>query len=307
MSNKSIEKKPSETALFAALRRTIANKEFKSEKFGPDDLAEYFLPPHFRFFLKFKKIQINTKNKLSGFLPGLNEYMIARTAFFDRLFVDALNNKTPQIVLFGAGYDSRPYRFANSNQGTRIFELDARPTQDRKKKCIRKARIDIPRHVTFVPINFNQESLKDILEKAGYDNNQKTLFIWEGVSYYLEKKSVDTTLEFVSRSSHHESALAFDYTISISEENIDDHYGVKEFTQTMKEHHANEELMFSLDEGEIESFLEQRGLNIVDHLNNEEIERMFLLDEKEVLIGRITGHFRFILASPNSCLQKKGT
>ena len=60
MSKKSIEERPSETALFAALRRTIANKEFKNEKFGPDDLAEYFLPPHFRFFLKFKKIRMNT-------------------------------------------------------------------------------------------------------------------------------------------------------------------------------------------------------------------------------------------------------
>ena len=92
MSKKGVEQKHSETALFAALRRAIANKEFKNEKFGPDDLAEYFLPPHFRFFLKFNRIRANTKNKLNGFLPGLNEYMIARTAYFDRLFVDALNN-----------------------------------------------------------------------------------------------------------------------------------------------------------------------------------------------------------------------
>ena len=300
MSKKGVEQKHSETALFAALRRAIANKEFKNEKFGPDDLAEYFLPPHFRFFLKFNRIRANTKNKLNGFLPGLNEYMIARTAYFDRLFVDALNNKTPQIVLLGAGYDSRAYRFAKSNHGTRIFELDIAPTQDRKKKCIKKARIDIPKHVTFVTINFNEESLKDVLEKAGYKNHQKTLFIWEGVSYYLEVESVDTTLEFVSHASHHESAIAFDYTISISEENINDYYGVKEFSQKMKEHHANEALMFSIDEGETESFLEQRGLKMVDHLDNKEIEKTFLLYENGSLIGQITGAFRFAMASPNN-------
>ena len=300
MSKKGVEQKHSETALFAALRRAIANKEFKNEKFGPDDLAEYFLPPHFRFFLKFNRIRANTKNKLNGFLPGLNEYMIARTAYFDRLFVDALNNKTPQIVLLGAGYDSRAYRFAKSNHSTRIFELDIAPTQDRKKKCIKKARIDIPKHVTFVPINFNEESLKDVLEKAGYKNHQKTLFIWEGVSYYLEVESVDTTLEFVSHASHHESAIAFDYTISISEENINDYYGVKEFSQKMKEHHANEALMFSIDEGETESFLEQRGLKMVDHLDNKEIEKTLLLNENGSLIGQITGAFRFAMASPNN-------
>jgi hypothetical protein len=54
MSKKGVEQKPSETAIVAALHRAIANKEFKNERFGPDYLAEYFLYPHFRFFLKFK-------------------------------------------------------------------------------------------------------------------------------------------------------------------------------------------------------------------------------------------------------------
>lgn len=299
MSNNSVEQKPSETALFAALRRTIANKEYKNREFGPDDLAEYFLPPHFRFFLKFEAIRANTKDKLNRFLPGLNEYMIARTAYFDRLFVDALNNKTPQIVLLGAGYDSRAYRFAKLIHGTKIFELDIAPTQDRKKKCLKKAKIGIPQQVTFVPINFNQESLKNILEEAGYQSHQETLFIWEGVSYYLDAESVDATLGFISHSSHKESIIAFDYTVSITEENMNC-YGVKEFAQTMKEHHANEELLFSIDEGEIESFLEQRNLKVVEHLDNEEIERTHLIDDNGSLIGQITGHFRFVLASPKN-------
>jgi methyltransferase (TIGR00027 family) len=153
-------------------------------------------------------------------------------------------------------------------------------------------------------VNFNQDSLKDALEKAGYEKHQKTLFIWEGVSYYLEVESVDATLEFVSKGSHHESAIAFDYTTSISEENINDYYGAKEFSQTMKEHHANEELMFSIDEGETESFLEQRGLKMMDHLDNKEIEKTFLFKENGSLIGQITGHFRFVLASPKKQQEK---
>ena len=300
MTNKSVEQKPSETALFAALRRTIAHKEFRNEKFGPDDLAEYFLPPHFRFFLRFTKIRENTKNKLNDALPGLNEYMIARTAYFDRLFVDALDNEIRQIVLLGAGYDTRAYRFNQSNRGTKIFELDITPTQDRKKKCLKKARIDIPQHVRFVPINFKEESLKDVLEKAGYEDQVKTLFLWEGVSYYLDAESVDVTLDFVSHTSHQESAIAFDYTISLSEKNLNDYYGVREFAQTMKEHHANEELMFSIDEGKIESYLEQRGLKKLDHLDNGEIERTFLVKDNGALLGQITGHFRFVSASPKS-------
>jgi len=298
MMNKRVDKKPSKTALFAALRRAIAYQEFNNGKFGPDSFAQYFLPPHFRFFLRFKKIRANTQKKLNRFVPGGNEYMIARTAYFDKLFINALNQRIPQIVLLGAGYDSRPYRFERSNHGTKIFELDIASTQSRKQRCIKKAGIDIPKFVTYVPLNFNVESVKSALEKAGYHVDQKTLFIWEGVSYYLEMESVDKTLEFVSRTSHNENSIAFDYIIPISKENIDDYCGAKEFAQTMKDHHSSEAIMFSIDEGDIESFLAKRGLKIVDHLENENIERTFLLKENGTLLGRITGHFRFVLASP---------
>jgi methyltransferase (TIGR00027 family) len=173
-------------------------------------------------------------------------------------------------------------------------------TQNRKKNCLKKAQIDIPKPVALVPIDFNKESLKDILEKAGYKNHEKTLFIWEGVSYYLEPESVDATLAFINHSSHDESVIAFDYTISISEENINNYYGVKEVAQSMKKHHANEELMFAIDEGKIESFFKQRGLKLVNHLDNKEIEKRFLINENGLLIGHITGSFRFAMASPAS-------
>jgi len=300
MSKNGVAQKPSKTALFTTLRRTIANKEYQNNRFGSDNLAEIFLPPHFRFFLKFKKVRLNTKDKLNAFSPGMNEYIIARTAYFDRLFVAALKDKTPQIVLLGAGYDSRAYRFANFNQGTKIFELDSAPTQARKKKCLKQARIDIPQPVTFVPIDFNQESLKDVLEKAGYQDHQKTLFIWEGVSYYLDAGSVDATLGFVANCSHQDSAIAFDYTISISEDNLNDYYGAKELSQMMKEEHANEELLFSIDEGKIEPFLEKRHLKMVEHLDKDEIERTFLTGDEGILIGQITGHMRFVLAAPKN-------
>ena len=303
MSKKGVEKEHSETAIFAALYRAIANKESKNERFGSDYLAEYFLPSHFKFFIKFKRIRVNVKNKDNKLTPGMYGYMLARTAFFDNVFIDALNKNIPQIVLLGAGYDTRAYRYAKLNNTTKIIELDIATTQNRKMKCLKKAQIEIPKHATLVPINFNKELLKDVLEKAGYENNEKTLFIWEGVSYYLEPESVDATLEFVNNSSHNESVIAFDYAISISEENIDNYYGAKEFAQTWMKHRSGEPFKFAIDEGKIESFLEQRGLKIVNHLDNREIEKTFLLNENGSLIGQINGSFRFVLASPNSKSQ----
>jgi len=300
MSKDGVEKRHSETALFAALYRAIANKEFKNQRLGSDDLAEYFLPSHFKFFIKFNKIRANVKNKSKKLTPGIYEYMLARTAFFDTVFIEALNKKISQIVLLGAGYDTRAYRFAMLNKGTKIIELDMGTTQNRKMKCLKKAQIDIPGSVRLVPIDFNKEELTEVLEKAGYENYEKTLFIWEGVSYYLAPQSVDAALEFVYRSSHKESVIAFDYVIAISKENIHNYYGVKEFAHTWRKHRSNELFRFEIEEGKIESFLEQRGLKIVNHLDNEEIERTFLLNENGSLIGQITGSFRFAMASPYS-------
>ena len=296
MSTQGVEAKPSETAFFAALRRALANKDSNNEKFGPDFLAEYFLPSHFRFFFKFKKIRENTKDKLNAFLPGLNEYMIARTVYFDRLFVDAIKKEFPQIVLLGAGYDTRAYRFAELNKSTKVIELDADPTQNWKKKCLKKAKIDMPENVTLAPINFNTESLKDVLEKAGYDPAKKTLFIWEGVSYYLESESVDATLGFVKESAHPESIIAFDYVVPLTVEN-ENAFGVKKFFESMKKEHEDESLVFSIDEGKIETFLEERGLKVIEHLNNEQIEQKLLTFEGS-LLGQITASFHFISASP---------
>ncbi|MEN8242829.1 MAG: SAM-dependent methyltransferase [Chloroflexota bacterium] len=298
MENPRQEIKESETAFFSALRRAIANKDYKSRRLGPDDLAEYFLPPYFRFFLRFKKVRENTKEKLDGFLPGLTEFVIARTSYFDDLFVDALEKNFQQIVFLGAGYDSRAYRFEALAKETKIYELDAAPTQNRKNACLKKAKIQVSPNVIFVPIDFNINSLKNTLNDAGYQDNQRTLFIWEGVSYYLESESVDATLAFVSQNSHHESLIAFDYTISVTENTLNDHYGVKEFSQTMKEHHPNEELLFSIEKGQIITYLEKRGLKVLEHLDNHEIEKRFLLDDQGDLIGHMTGHFCFVLASP---------
>ena len=97
MTAKNVQQKPSETAVFAALHRAIAHKDYPNERFGADFLAEYFLPPHFRFFIRFKNIRANVKNKLKEAFPGLHEYMIARTAFFDRIFREALTNKIPKL------------------------------------------------------------------------------------------------------------------------------------------------------------------------------------------------------------------
>ncbi len=297
-----VDQRPSETAVFAALHRAIAHRVYQNEKHGPDNFAEKFLPGSYQFWVQFKFVQANTRKKLNEIFPGIHEYMIARTAWLDGIFLKALQSQVPQIAILGAGYDSRAYRFVRHNQGTSIFELDSPPTQERKLDCLKKAKIPIPEQVSLIPIDFNRQSVQETLEKAGFDIQKESLFIWEGVTYYLEARAVEAILKLISQVSHPNSNLAFDYAITLTEKNIDQ-YGSRKFIESMEKHHQNEKLLFSIEAGRAKDYLGEAGLEVLQHLDHTEIEQEFLMDEKGTLIGRIPAHFRFILAKPQGIDQ----
>lgn len=298
MIDRSVTQKPSETALFVALRRALAHLKFPGEHCSSDGMAIHFLPSSFRFFLKFKKVRENTWQKLDAAFPGMNAYLIARTAWFDGLFQAALKDRVPQIVLLGAGYDSRAYRFTAQLLTTKVYELDSAPTQERKKECLKKSRITIPGGVKLIPIDFNAQTLKDVLEKAGWQRQLQTLFIWEGVSMYLQPAAVDQVLSFFKAAASSGSLLAFDFTLTLTDANAGDYFGAREFRISMQRSHPDEGILFALGEGEIAHFLKERGLKLVESMDAAKIERRFLPGEDGTLIGPVSGYFQFALATP---------
>jgi len=122
----------------------------------------------------------------------------------------------------------------------------------------------------------------------------------EGVSYYLEPESVDATLKFVSSNSKAENNITLDYILSIPVEKLNDYYGVKELSEDHEKKHPNEIGKFFIEEGAIAAYLEQRGLKIVEHLDNKEMEKRFLVNKNGLSIGQVTGWFRIVFASPIS-------
>ena len=96
-------------------------------------------------------------------VPGTHEYIVARTKYFDDLFKQALADNIPQVVFLWAGYNTRSIRFKDSVGETKIFELDVPTTQKKKKDLLLKAGISGPEQLSFVPINFNKESMQTVL------------------------------------------------------------------------------------------------------------------------------------------------
>jgi len=291
--NRAIEEKPSETALLTTLMRAFAATEMNVEIRGHDSLAKFFLPGKMQDDLA--RIENRDEFKGKHFILGLCEYVMARTHIFDQFYRDALNGDIDQIVLLGAGYDTRPYRYENLSGSIKIFELDTRPTQERKKRCLSEACIKIPDFLTYVPINFNSQSLKDVLFEAGFNPDTRTLFVWEGVTYYLGSDAVDATLKFIRSNAAKGSMVAFDY-IAVWP-GVFNAYGFQELVELNASKHQGESgAAFSIERGAIKSFLSQRGFEIVVHQNTEELEKNFLTTKDGVLYGHATGGFRIVQA-----------
>ncbi len=277
------EPQPSETAIATAFVRALAARDEREEIRGPDTMAEIFLPEETKRPLTDPAARTWVlRNRLT---PGTYEFMIARTAFFDRIVAEALRDNVAQVVFLGAGYDSRPYRFAPLIRDTRLFELDTRPTQQRKQELLRQAGIPLPKQLTFAPIDFDDDDLKDTLVRAGFTPGRRTVYVWEGVTYYLSAEVVDDTLGFIRENSAPGSAVAFDYA-SLSRQALSDG-SVQQLREHMRSQYTSEPTRFGIREGELEGFLAQRGYEIVEHLTPAEIERKYLVRRDGSPAGKV--------------------
>ena len=206
-----------------------------------------------------------------------------------------MRDNIPQIVFLGAGYDSRPYRFHDLIQDTRVFELDAQPTQQRKQELLRQVSIPIPERLAFVPVNFNADDLQEVLVGAGYNRDQKTLFVWEGVTYYLSTQAVDDILSFIRSNSPLGSSLCFDYAALSPEALSED--SAKKLRERLRSDHPAEPTRFGIREGELESFLSERGYHVIEHLTPQEMEQKYLTLRDGAPAGRLPALFRLVHAT----------
>ena len=103
-------------------------------------------------------------------------------------------------MILGAGYDSRPYRFADRLAGVQVFEVDHPATSTAKQAKVRESIGDIPANVAYVAVDFTVDNFADKLLACGYRVTRPTVFLWEGVTPYLDLAAVEGVLSFVTTS-----------------------------------------------------------------------------------------------------------
>jgi methyltransferase (TIGR00027 family) len=203
---------PSRTAEHNALFRAIECARRRSERGVGDWIAKEFLTTSFRLVagLSRNRICAALLCKYIDFRwPGSRTSLIARTRLIDNYVAAAVANGIQQIVLLGAGFDSRAYRIAGAERA-RFFEVDHPNTSRVKKAHITRALGALPHYVKYVTVDFQRDRLPESLRGAGFNPLERSLFVWEGVSNYLTEDAVRSTLSYIGSLSQG-TALAFTY------------------------------------------------------------------------------------------------
>jgi methyltransferase (TIGR00027 family) len=187
-----------------------------------DFLAERFLLPHQRWLSRLPNL---TRQLLERSLPGAFGYFNARTCYFDDVLLQEADAGLDQLVLLGAGFDSRPIRFAEQLAGTRVFEVDM--PQVLRTRAERLAGVAAHPASVAVPIDFENDDLGAALSAKGYRPSARTLFLWEGVTYYLPPSAVEGVLASVASQTQGGSSIVFDYVTQAFFEGDHSSYGAK--------------------------------------------------------------------------------
>jgi methyltransferase (TIGR00027 family) len=256
----------STTAQGIAFARAFESEKKVGERICYDPFARKFIHPAFYYLGRL----FADYGERRG--PGVLNFLVARCRYIDDYLVECLAGGIAQLVILGAGLDSRAYRFEQLPGRVRVFEVDHPATQREKIRKVQKTFGALPAHVAFVPIDFNAENLRKLLE-FGYDREKTALFIWEGVVHYLTADAVDQTLAFVAENSAPGSSIIFDYLYASALTAPEQRGEIARMQRTRR--FTGEGLSFAIEEGTIEPFLRSSGYTQIVNVTAEDLKRMY--------------------------------
>jgi len=193
--------KASKTALRVAIRRA-AHQLMDKPLVLDDPLAVPLLGPGYARDMERAMHKVARDFRL---------FMAARSRFAEDHLAEAVANGVRQYVVLGAGLDTFAYR--NPFPEVRVFEVDFPATQEWKRGMLAEAGIAVPDSLTFVPLDFEHQTLAAGLAEAGFDAGQPAFFSWLGVVPYLTLEAFRATLAVIAQLPAG-SGVCFDYVFS---------------------------------------------------------------------------------------------
>jgi methyltransferase (TIGR00027 family) len=269
--------KAAASAEAVALARAIESGRVEHNRLFFDPYARAFLGPGRELVARLCGVPLLGPMLLGladWLVPGLYGFAVARTRFIDDALRGALDCGLEQVVVLGAGYDSRAHRIPGI-EAVRVFEVDHPDTQKRKRALLGPLLQRSPDHVCFVSVDFEHQSLSLRLREAGFRSGVRTFFIWEGVTEYLDADAVDATLRYVASVSAPNSELVFTYNDLGLMDGTKRFVGGKLLLTITR--WGGEPYRFGLDPAELGQYLGKRGFDLLEDPAGTELSRRYFV------------------------------
>ncbi len=201
--------------------------------------------------------------------PQVKDLVRIRTKYFDDVLEQQLRAQFTQVVILGAGLDTRAVR--KPGPGVTYFEIDDAATLKVKQARYEEEGLDV--NVRFIPGNYVTDGLIDLLRRNGFDFDLPTYVIWEGNTMYLrmnENKRIVTEL----REHVKQFRLSFDY---MADSVISKTTGDPGVTRLVESFESMGAPWFS-GIRDIQSFAREMRMTIVDNFRTSELFRAYWLD-----------------------------
>ena len=255
---------PSRTSIVVAALRAFGAREPDSSVRNPDFLAQRLITDDDLRLISEHPISWALKKdyqegRQSREVAAMSNLMLVRTRFVDDHLCHALQNGATQVIVLGAGFDTRAYRFEELLRNKTVFEVDYHSTQQLKKRRLIEVLGTLPKHVRFAEVDFNKDALEDVLVSAGYRSSEKSFLIWEGVSMYLPEAAVRKTLRTIAEHSAPGSTLVMDFAGRAMIDILEEFLNLPQHKYTT---HWGEPWIFGLPDKQEREFFRECGLEL---------------------------------------------
>ena len=268
------EGQPSRTAQTVAFARAIESLRPRERRLFEDPYAARFLGTDGLWMLWLLRRTVSRRAVLyciNQIGPGLLPYAIARTTFIDEALTSALRRGTPQIVILGAGYDTRALRIPGIETAV-VYEVDHPDTQAFKRARLGADMEAIQERVRFVGIDFDRQDLGERLRSAGFQFDRPSFVIWEGVTHYLPEEAVDATLRVLA-TMNRGSEVVLTYMDRALIEGTRSFPGGRRLLFAVRL--IGEPFRFGLAPTETAGFLRERGFELLEDIGGDDLSARY--------------------------------
>ena len=262
---------------------------------NPDYMAGQFLSPAFWFWTALDEDYDQSKKFIKFYRVSSYYTFNACTKHIDGILQKAAGNGLQQVVIIGAGLDSRAYRFNKQMPNIRFFEVDLPAAVAQKKELVQAAVGKPPTTVSYVSVDYRNGGIDGALKRVGYDRKQKTLFICEGVTRYVDAATVDRTLQFIAKNAAAGSELVFDY---IPHDIASGDFSKMKWArfQAVRMAAYGHPWKFGIAEDKAGEFVTSRGFGVVSDLGAGELTQRYLIRSDGSIDGKVTPYLRMMHA-----------